>query len=83
MPKAKFHFPRTPLVVAFERHCVFADCAALNEVSLTKPEAIEYRGFDCLQCGRWNDDHLIEHELPKSWLDLRSSQSENVSQDLE
>jgi hypothetical protein len=34
---------------------------------LTKDEAIEYRGFDCSQCERWNQDVLDQSELPPSW----------------
>jgi len=71
MPENKsrqsFYFPRTPLLVEIERRCAFPGCAARNQIGLTKQEAIEYRGFECFQCERWNDDRLKELELPDSW----------------
>jgi hypothetical protein len=65
--REKFYFPRTPLLVKIERRCGFPECAAGNQIGLTKQEAIEYRGFDCCQCERWNDDHLNRLEMPDSW----------------
>jgi hypothetical protein len=71
MPENKFgqnfYFPRTLLLVEIERRCAFSGCAARNQIGLTKQEAIEYRGFECFQCERWNDDRLKELELPDSW----------------
>ena len=71
MPENKsrqsFYFPRTLLLVEIERRCAFPGCAARNQIGLTKQEAIEYRGFECFQCERWNDDGLKELELPDSW----------------
>jgi hypothetical protein len=66
-PKRSFFFPRAVLVIGIERRCSFSDCGAANHLSLTKSEAIEYRGFDCNECGRWNTDSLIPSELPDSW----------------
>jgi hypothetical protein len=34
---------------------------------LTKAEAFEYRGFNCAECERWNDDRLNQSEMPESW----------------
>jgi hypothetical protein len=65
--KRRLYFPRTTLLLGIDRRCAFADCAEINHLSLTKSEAIEYRGFDCSECGRWNDDQLIQDELPDSW----------------
>lgn len=65
--REKFYFPRTPLLVKIERRCGFSECTAGNQIGLTKQEAIEYRGFDCCQCERWNDDHLHRLEIPDSW----------------
>jgi len=62
-----FYFPRTTLLVKIERRCAFPECAAGNQIGLTKQEAIEYRGFACFQCERWNDDRLNPLELPVSW----------------
>jgi hypothetical protein len=66
-PKTTFHFPRTPLLVEIERHCGFPDCTALNRIGLTNQEAIEYRGFECFRCERWNNDSVSQLELPESW----------------
>ena len=66
-PQPQIFFPRTALLVEIERRCEFPDCGAKNLISLTKPEAIEYRGFDCTQCERWNEDKVSVPELPDSW----------------
>jgi hypothetical protein len=63
----RVHFPRTTLLVEIERRCVLPDCGAKNQIGLTKQEAIEYRGFECCQCERWNDDRASASELPDSW----------------
>jgi len=65
--ESKFFFPRTPLLVQIERRCAFPDCVLRNQISLTKAEAIEYRGFNCSQCERWNEDQLSRLEMPDSW----------------
>jgi hypothetical protein len=65
--KQSFHFPRTELLVEIERRCAFPDCESKNRIGLTKQEAIEYRGFECFQCGRWNEDRMKQSELPDSW----------------
>jgi hypothetical protein len=62
-----FYFPREVLLVEIERRCQFPDCEARNLVGLTKSEAIEYRGFDCSKCQRWNDDTVSPEALPESW----------------
>jgi len=63
----RLHFPREVLLVEIERRCRFADCQAKNLISLTKSEAIQYRGFECLNCERWNDDRAKLEQLPTSW----------------
>jgi hypothetical protein len=65
--KKEFFFPRDVLVIEIERRCDDDECRARNQVSLTKTEAIEYRGFNCSECDRWNDDRLSQSELPESW----------------
>lgn len=65
----RLNFPREVLLVEIERYCSFPDCAARNTVGLTKEEAIEYRGFDCFKCERWNDDAIGLDLLPESWAD--------------
>ena len=66
--RQSFHFPRTTLLVQIERRCTFPDCAAKNQIGLTKQEAIEYRGFECIQCKRWNDDLASQSEFPEAWV---------------
>lgn len=74
--RVKFDFPREPLLIEIERRCLFADCAAKNQVGLTKSEAFEYRGFDCAHCEQWNDDRLNQNEIPGSWLNqIQNKQS--------
>jgi len=63
----RFLFPREVLLVEIERRCSFPDCGSRNQVSLTKAEAIGYRGFRCDKCDRWNDDTVGPEELPASW----------------
>ena len=64
---SRFHFPREVLVIEIERRCIFVDCHGRNQIGLTKAEAIEYRGFHCSHCERWNDDQLKQSEVPDSW----------------
>jgi hypothetical protein len=63
-----FHFPQEVLLVEIERRCRFSDCEARNAIGLTKPEAIEYRGFECVKCERWNDDTVGPESLPDTWV---------------
>ncbi len=63
----RFNFPRDVLLVEIERYCTFADCAARNRIGLTKLEAIEYRGFDCIKCQRWIHDAIGIDAVPESW----------------
>jgi len=65
--KQRFHFPRTPLLIEIERRCTLPDCVVRNQFGLTKQEAIGYRGFECVQCKRWNEDQVSRSELPDSW----------------
>ena len=63
----KFQFPREVLLIEIERRCSLMDCAGRNLIGLTKAETIEYRGFHCSECERWNDDEVSQSELPDSW----------------
>jgi len=63
----QFNFPREVLLVEIERYCSFPDCATRNQISLTKEEVIEYRGFDCSKCQRWSDDTIRSNDLPEAW----------------
>ena len=69
MPAKQFTFPREVLLVEIERYCSFPDCRTRNLIGLTKDEAIEYRGFDCMKCQRWNDDTINADSVPESWAD--------------
>ena len=74
------NFPREVLLIEIERYCSFRDCAARNQIGLTKAEAIEYRGFDCRKCQRWNDDTIGIDAVPDSWADaipLNDSETAN------
>ena len=65
--KSHFYFPRDVLVIEIERRCAAGECRAKNQISLTKAEAIRYRGFNCSECESWNDDRLNQAEMPDSW----------------
>lgn len=75
----RFTFPRRVLLVEIERRCTFVDCGFRNRVSLTKAEAIGYRGFRCDKCDRWNDDAVAREDLPASWrIDLIHTSEPNM-----
>lgn len=63
-------FPRQALLLEIERHCSISGCGARNFIGLTKPEAIEYRGFDCFQCRNWSDDVLRQVDVPDWWMEI-------------
>lgn len=63
---------RTLLLVEITRRCFHADCNGATLIALTKDEAIEYRGFECARCGRWNEDKLTEHDIPECWREISS-----------
>jgi hypothetical protein len=66
-PKSKFYFPRATLVIEIQRRCGIEGCGKRNHISLTRTQAIEYRGFNCTECESWNDDRLSGSEIPDSW----------------
>ena len=72
-PKSKFYFPRKTLVIEIDRRCGADACGKRNHISLTRTEAIEYRGFDCTECETWNDDSLSPSEMPDSWHEANGS----------
>ena len=63
-------FPRQVLLIEIDRRCSFADCGTRVFVGLTKQEALDYLGFDCLSCARWNDDALTEKDVPEWWPEI-------------
>ena len=69
--KRSINIPREVLLVEIERRCaVDADCNARSRISLTKEEARAYSGFTCERCERWNEDFLIERDVPEWWEEL-------------
>jgi len=69
----QFSFPRRVLLVEIERRCKFSDCAGRNRIGLTKQEAIEYVGFECILCERWNDDALNYSDAPDWWDEIAAA----------
>ena len=58
---------RQILLMDIERRCSFAECNKRIFVGLTKKEALEYHGFECADCGRWNEDSLKRTDVPDWW----------------
>ena len=56
---------------------MFDDCNERVSVSLTKPEAQNYDGFECSFCERWNADSLTEKDVPDWWDELVANRSTN------
>jgi hypothetical protein len=69
--------PRAVLLIEVERRCFFPDCDARMLIGLTKHEAMSYRGFECVQCKRWNDDNLTEVDVPEWWAEIGQSRLTN------
>jgi hypothetical protein len=65
--------PRAVLLIEVSRDCFFPDCNARVSLGLTKSEAINYRGFECAVCKRWNDDLLAERDVPEWWAEVSQS----------
>ncbi|HEY6120807.1 MAG TPA: hypothetical protein VIV66_12675, partial [Pyrinomonadaceae bacterium] len=61
---------REVLLIAIDRHCTVPRCNARNSIPLTKLDAHNYRGFECLQCKAWNEDTLSEQDIPEWWFEL-------------
>ncbi|PWT87905.1 MAG: hypothetical protein C5B55_14005 [Blastocatellia bacterium] len=64
---------REVLLFELERRCVFPDCNERASVSLTKVEALNYRGFECGRCERWNEDEITKKDAPFWWEEIRSA----------
>jgi hypothetical protein len=67
-----FVFPRVVLLVEISRRCLFAECKAENSLGLTKEEARDYLGFECIRCQRWNEDNLSQRDIPEWWSEIRA-----------
>jgi len=68
--KGRLIFPRELLLIEIERHCAATPCNARTRIGLTKQEARVYTGFRCERCEVWNDDMLVEHDVPEWWEEL-------------
>jgi hypothetical protein len=63
-------FSRTVLLIEIERYCFFPDCKGKVTIGLTKQEAIDYVGFECTLCQRWNEDQLEKRDVPEWWSEI-------------
>jgi len=63
--------PRDILLLEIDRRCNFPDCANRVLIGLTKPDAINYRGFECEYCHRWNDNQLTQKDVPEWWDEIQ------------
>lgn len=69
--KRSILIPRQVLLVEIERRCaVDNECNARARIGLTKEEARAYCGFTCERCERWNEDVLVETDVPEWWEEL-------------
>jgi hypothetical protein len=69
--KRSILIPRQVLLVEIERRCgVDGECKARARIGLTKEEARAYCGFTCERCERWNEDVLVETDVPEWWEEL-------------
>jgi hypothetical protein len=71
-------FPREVLLVEVVRWCGDPACKARTRLGLTKGEASAYTGFECVRCGRWNEDALAERDVPEWWEELRLTSLEGL-----
>ena len=69
---------RQVLLFEIDRRCFFTDCNHRVFIGLTKPEAMEYRGFECSACLRWNEDNLVRKDVPEWWEEILASQDQAV-----
>lgn len=71
--------PRDVLLIEIDRHCFFADCNARVMIGLTKQNALDYYGFECTDCKRWNDDRLSRKDVPDWWYEIERSRNSGES----
>ena len=69
---------RQVLLFEIDRRCFFTDCNHRVFIGLTKPEAMEYRGFECSTCLRWNEDNLVRKDVPEWWEEILANQDQAV-----
>jgi hypothetical protein len=63
--------PRDILLFEIDRRCSFPDCGNRVLIGLTKHEAINYTGFECEHCHRWNDNQLTQKDVPEWWDEIQ------------
>ena len=64
---------REVLLFEIERRCFFPECNSRAFIGLTKQEAMEYVGFKCNVCERWNDDTLKRTDVPDWWEEISNA----------
>ena len=74
----QFRIKRQVLLFEIDRRCFFTDCNHRVFIGLTKPEAMEYRGFECSTCLRWNEDKLVRKDVPEWWEEILANQDQAV-----
>ena len=65
---------RSTLLFEIERRCSLEQCNERNFIGLTKPEALEYTGFECVSCESWNPDRLKQSDIPDWWAEIQAEQ---------
>jgi hypothetical protein len=72
---------RKVLLFEVERRCSFTDCNQRILIALTRQEALNYHGFECNACERWNTDSLTKRDVPDWWEDIQANSNQiNFSQ---
>jgi hypothetical protein len=66
---------RSVLLFEIERRCSFEQCNERNFIGLTKLAALEYNGFECGSCERWNPDCLKQTDIPEWWAEIQASKN--------
>ena len=66
---------RSVLLFEVERRCLFETCNERNFIGLTKAEALEYSGFECTVCERWNADSLKQSDIPEWWAEIEAQKT--------
>jgi len=61
---------RQVLLFEIDRRCSFPECNQRMFLGLTKQEAIDYTGFECSLCERWNKDSLTKNDVPDWWEEI-------------
>ena len=76
-PGQPISIERQVLLFEIDRRCSFEDCNQRVLLGLTKSEALEYRGFECTFCERWNADSLRQTDVPDWWDEIQINQQVN------